>query len=413
MKIIRKYAKKATKHISKVMLIFLLSCVVVSFGFVENNADNLYSYQWGLANNGNFFVDRTVLVNNYSPMYFNKEINDTMFFDSSDAIDYLKTANFKDVSNAYAHKGFDSNWLAGYSYFKAIEPTRTAVIAVIDTGVDINHYELQDSIWENVDEIPNNNIDDDFNGYIDDVNGYNFHDKTNNVFVDPVIDVHGTHAAGIMVAKHNNGGIKGIAYDSHVKIMPLKVLDKNENGYVSSVVSAIYYARDNGAAICNLSLGSYKYEAQIDNAIKNCPDMLFVVSAGNGANFHGYSLDERDVYPAKLNHSNIITVSNVCFDRNIFVSANYGSYVDVFAPGTFILSTTPSNGFAYLTGTSMAAPFVSSVCAMIYSRFPNVPTTSYKNIIIYGATPVEKLLGLSKSSGLLNVYNSLMLASNF
>lgn len=390
----------------------LLICQVVAFGFTEYNMDNLYSYQWGMKNNGNFLVDRTLLAGNYNPFYFVKELNDLMFYDTKEMVDYLRAIGNVSYS-AFSTQGFDTNWEDGYIFFKNTAPQREAIIAVIDTGVDINHFELKDSVWTNKGEIPNNGIDDDNNGYIDDVHGYNFHHKNGNVFTDSTIDVHGTHAAGIMVARHENKGIKGLAYDPYVKIMPLKVLDANENGYVSSVVSAIYYARDNGARICNLSLGSYKYEDSIAHAIKSCPGIVFVVSAGNGANFNGYSLDERDVYPAKLNYSNVITVSNVCFDQDRYVSANYGSYVDVFAPGTFILSTAPTNTFAYLTGTSMAAPFVSAVCAMMYSRFPNVPVVLYKNIIINGATPIVKLLGLSKSSGMLNVYNSLIIASNF
>ncbi|MBP3201736.1 MAG: S8 family serine peptidase [Lachnospiraceae bacterium] len=400
------------KHMSRGLLLIVVLCQFAIFGFVENNADNLYSYQWGLKNNGTFFVDRTVLANDYLPLYFDKSINDQMFFDTKEIVDYLKLIGNTSYV-AYSTEGFDANWESAYAFFKSTTSKRDAVIAVIDTGVDIKHFELSDSVWINTDEIPNNGIDDDNNGYIDDVNGYNFHHKNANVFVDPKIDVHGTHAAGIMVAKHENSGIKGIAYDKNVKVMPLKVLDENENGYVSSVVAAINYARENGATICNLSLGSYKYEESIDRAIKNSPDMVFVVSAGNGANFNGYSLDEKDVYPAKLNYPNVITVSNVSFDANRYVSANYGTYVDVFAPGTFILSTVPGDNFAYLTGTSMAAPFVAATCAMIYSRYPNVPIQLYKSIIINGATPVSSLMGLSKSAGMLNICNALVMASTF
>ena len=412
MQLSNKHAFRATKYISRLLLVVLLLCQVAVFGFNEHDSDNLYSYQWGLKNNGNFMVDRTILANDYLPFYFNKTLNDTIFFESKEIIDYYRTLG-NTMYTAFAVKDIDTHWEEGYNFFKNSPAKRDAIIAIIDTGVDINHYELTDSIWVNSKEIPGNNVDDDKNGYVDDIYGYNFHHKNGMVFTNASIDVHGTHAAGIMVAKHNNNGIKGLAYDENIKIMPLKVLDLKENGYVSSVVSAIYYARDNGAKICNLSLGSYKYEASIDQAIRNCPEMVFVVSAGNGANFNGYSLDEKDVYPAKLNYSNVITVSNVCFDQDRYVSANYGTYVDVFAPGTFILSTTPENNFAYLTGTSMAAPFVSAVCAMIYSRFPDAPIELYKNIIINGATPIYTLLGLSKSSGILNVYNSLIIASNF
>ena len=400
------------RKVSRRLLLLFVFCQIFLLGFVEKDIDNLYSYQWGLKNNGNFIVDRTILANNYIPFYFNKAVNDQIFFDDKSIVDYNKKYANSPFA-AYADEGIDANFEPGYKFFKSVPTRRTAVIAVIDTGVDINHFELKDSIWINDDEIPNNGIDDDNNGYVDDVNGYNFHHKNNNVFMNPEIDIHGTHASGIMVAKHNNAGIKGIAYDPDVKIMPLKVLDENENGYVSSVVEAINYAKANGATICNLSLGTYVYEQGIDEAIQSSPEMVFVVSAGNGINFKGCNLNEKGVFPAKLNYPNVITVSNVCFDKANYISANYGFYVDVFAPGTYILSTAPSNNFAYLTGTSMAAPFVAATCAMIYSRFPNVPMSQYKSIIINGATPVEYLTGLSKSAGMLNILNSLVLASAF
>ena len=402
----------AKKLLGRGLLIVLLLSQFFLFGFTETDKDNLYSYQWGLKNNGNFLVDRAVLANTHIPMYFDKSINDVIFYDNLDMVTYFRSVADSSCT-AYAMMGFDVKWEDAYKFFRVVEPKQDAIIAVIDTGVDIYHYELSDSLWVNDKEIPNNLIDDDLNGYIDDVNGFNFHHKNNKLFLNSSIDLHGTHAAGIMVAKHGNGGIKGLAYDEHVKVMPLKVLDVNENGYVSSVVSAIKYAHDNGAKICNLSLGSYKFEASIDKLIKEYDDMLFVVSAGNGVNFNGYSLDERDVYPAKLEYPNVITVSNACFEQEKYISANYGSYVDIFAPGTFILSTAPEGCYAYLTGTSMAAPFVSATCAMIYSRFPKVPISHYKDIIIKGATPIYSLQGLSKSQGMLNVYNSFMIASGY
>ena len=398
------------KRISSLILISFV--VLLLFGFTEYESDNLYSYQWGLKNNGNFLVDKNLLKINHTPSYFNKMINDTMFYDDKNAITYLKSVGATNNS-LVAKEGIDINWEEGYRYFKNLGNARDVVVAIIDTGIDINHFDLEDSIWVNKAEIPDNGIDDDGNGYIDDVNGYNFNKHNSVVLPEIPTEAHGSHAAGIIAAKHNNGGIRGIAYDNHVKIMPLKVLDSNDSGYMSAVIDAINYAERNGANICNLSLGAYTYDSAIDRAIRDNPDMLFVVSAGNGANFIGYSLDQKDVYPAKLKYDNVITVSNVAFDGERYVSANYGSYVDTFAPGTFILSTTPNNSFAYLTGTSMAAPYVSALAAMIYSRFSHVPISQYKNIIISGSTPIVGLMGLSKSSGIINVYNTLVIASSF
>ena len=178
MQSVNKRALRATKHISRLLLVVLLICQVLTLGFTEYNSDNLYSYQWGLKNNGNFMVDRALLASNHNPFFFVKELNDMMFYDSKEIVDYFKAIGSISF-NAYAEPGFDTNWEDGYIFFKNVSPKREAIIAVIDTGVDINHYELKDSVWTNRDEIPGNGIDDDLNGYVDDIHGYNFHHKIN------------------------------------------------------------------------------------------------------------------------------------------------------------------------------------------------------------------------------------------
>lgn len=401
---------KITKMINRSLFIVLLSFCVLLSGFTEFESDNLYSYQWGLKNKGNFFVDRGVLADDYDIIYHDKSIADALFQDNKAVIDNFKLT-IKNPGIAYANENIDIKWEEGYSFFKSVPSKTETIVAVIDSGVDINHFELKENIWINRDEILGNGIDDDKNGYIDDVYGWNFYDNSNNVYVDKNIDIHGTHAAGTIIAKHHNGGIRGIANDPSIKVMPIKILGENGKGSMNSLITAINYAKANGAKICNISLGAYKYDATLDQVIKENPDMLFVVAAGNGANFIGYSLDEKDVYPAKLGYDNVITVSNVCFDGERYISANYGSPVDIFAPGTFILSTAPDNNFGYFTGTSMAAPFVSATCAMIHSAFSNVPVSMYKSLIINGATKIEKLRGLSKNGGMLNIANTLVLAS--
>lgn len=408
--IIKRLKLPKVRAISSILLslfvVFLLS------GFESYNSDDLYLYQWGLKNNGTFLVDEDALKKNHLPIYFYDSANNSAFFNDEEVIAHFKEKNPNSAA-VFSLKDVDIKWEKGYDLFKSIPSSRDVIIALIDTGVDVTHKDLIDSIWINDKEIANNNIDDDLNGYIDDVFGYNFNGKNGDVMPQSITEAHGTHAAGIMVSKIGDGGIKGIGYDSHIKLMPLKVLDSNENGYMSSVVEAIIYARKHGAKICNISLGTYVYDESIDNVIRNNPDMLFVVSAGNGMNFVGYSLDDRDVYPAKLNYSNVITVSNISFNGERYVSANYGSYVDLFAPGTYILSTAPFNNYAYLTGTSMSSPFVTATAAMLYSRFPNVTPQSIKQIINDSATPMPGVYGLCKSNGMLNVYNAMLLASTY
>ncbi|MBR1453525.1 MAG: S8 family serine peptidase, partial [Lachnospiraceae bacterium] len=216
--------------VSKILLASFV--VLFIFGFTEYDPDNLYSYQWGLKNNGNFMVGNAFLRNNHKASYFDKTTNDTRFFDRRDIVDYLISHGLAQDSMK-AMENFDIKWDMGYEFFKSIVGGRKSIIALIDTGVDITHFELIDSIWINENEIRDNGVDDDRNGYIDDVCGYNFNGKNNNVMPENQSEVHGTHAAGIMVAKHNNMGTKGIAFDENIKLMPLKVLDSNENGYMS------------------------------------------------------------------------------------------------------------------------------------------------------------------------------------
>lgn len=189
-------------------------------------------------------------------------------------------------------------------------------MAVIDTGVDISHPDLQGSIWVNEDEIPGDGIDNDGNGFVDDVNGWNFYSNTNQVYEGPE-DVHGTHAAGTIAASKDNGGIVGIADNNYVKIMPVKALGGEEGkGSPDNVIAAIKYAEANGAQICNLSFGSQNCTEEFKAAIRDS-GMLFIVAAGNGDdNAIGYNIDASPIYPASLPFDNVITVANLMFDGN-------------------------------------------------------------------------------------------------
>lgn len=398
----------------KMMSIFVLVCFIFvcnfCVGFLWLSSNDYYRYQWALKNNGNYIVDKGILADNHSVMYFDKNIVDRDFYFDTNVVSAMKNEKY-DPGKSYAVNDFDIRWEAGYSIFKSVLNKRDTIVAIIDTGIDINHQELKENIWINSGEIPGNGIDDDNNGYVDDIHGYNFIDDNGIVFDNNLSDIHGTHAAGTMIAKHNGNGINGIAYDPHIKVMSLKILDSNGKGYMSNLIKAVNYAYMMGARICNISLGAYSYDESLDIVIKSYPDMLFVVAAGNGANYIGYSLDTKDVYPAKFQYDNVISVANACFDETRYVSSNYGTPVTIFAPGSYILSTVPDNNYGFLTGTSMAAPFVAATCAMIYSAYPNVPISMYKNILIMGAEKHSEFLSMCKSDGFLNIGNVMLLAS--
>lgn len=300
-------------------------------------------------------------------------------------------------------EGIDMNIVPAWKKYDAKSGKRQVIVALIDTGVDITHPELSGSIWTNTGEIPGDGIDNDGNGYIDDVYGWNFYDNNAQVFTG-VDDNHGTHSAGTIAAARNGIGTVGICDPAYVKIMVIKTLGTSSGvGTVSNVVKAIRYAQVNGASICNLSFGTMKYSEELYQAIKDS-EMLFIVAAGNGdASGNGYSIDEQPMYPASFELDNIISVANLRFDGQLDRASNYGvRSVDLAAPGNYILSTITGNDYAYMSGTSMAAPMVTGTAAMLYSCDASLSLMDVRNRILQSARPLESLSGKVATGGMLD-----------
>lgn len=211
------------------------------------------------------------------------------------------------------------------------------VIAVIDTGIASNHLDLKDSIWTNSKEIPGNQKDDDGNGYIDDVSGWNFFGNNNQIYSELDGDLHGTVIGGIIAASNNNEtGISGIA--PNVKLMPLKFIGP-ETGAVSDIIKAIAYAENKGVKIANLSIEMEEYSQALKDAI-DASSMLFITAAGNG----GYNNDSYPAYPSSYDSPNIVSVTSVTNEGQLSAIGNYGfKSVDVAAPGDAIVTTIPTN----------------------------------------------------------------------
>ena len=300
-------------------------------------------------------------------------------------------------------EGIDMNIVPAWKKYDAKSGKRQVIVALIDTGVDITHPELSGSIWTNTGEIPGDGIDNDGNGYIDDVYGWNFYDNNAQVFTG-TDDNHGTHSAGTIAAARNGVGTVGICDPAYVKIMVIKTLGTSSGvGTVSNVVKAIRYAQANGASICNLSFGTMKYSEELYQAIKDS-GMLFIVAAGNGdASGNGYSIDEQPMYPASFELDNIISVANLRFDGQLDRASNYGvRSVDLAAPGNYILSTITGNDYAYMSGTSMAAPMVTGTAAMLYSCDASLSLMDVRNRILQSARPLESLSGKVVTGGMLD-----------
>ncbi len=371
-----------------------------------SSSDYHARYQWALRNDGE--VQYLEVVNKFrdsNPKLANRIDLSNMLgipapVEGPDAYE-LETTNAK--------PGIDINIQPAWELHDAsTKEHRQVIVAVIDTGVDINHPELKDGIWVNEDEISGDGIDNDGNGYIDDVNGWNFFNNTNQVYVGQEDD-HGTHAAGTIIAARGNGGIAGIADQRYIKVMPLKALGTMDGlGEENAVIEAIRYAEANGASICNLSFGTTDYYPRLEQVMRESK-MLFVTSAGNGdIKGEGINIDvSGNDYPSSFHLPNVISVGNLMFDGNLAKSSNYGANtVNIAAPGTYIVSTIP-NGFGYMTGTSMAAPMVSAVAAMVYSCRTDLKLSDIKTALLQSAHRLEGLEGKVSSGGMLDAYGAL------
>ncbi|MBW4610599.1 MAG: S8 family serine peptidase [Hassallia sp. WJT32-NPBG1] len=258
-------------------------------------------------------------------------------------------------------------WAKGYT-------GEGVVVAVVDTGVDRNHDDLKDNIWTNSKEIADNGKDDDGNGYVDDVYGWNFNGSDNNT-----LDVagHGTHVSGTIAGENNNFGVTGIAYDA--KIMPVKVLDDSGSGSYDAIAQGIRYAADNGANVINLSLGGDYPNSGLESALKyaSSKGAIVVMAAGNESGL-------QPGYPARYANETGIAVGAVDKNNQLANFSNLAGFQPltyVTAPGVDVYSTLPGNKYANYSGTSMATPHVAGVVALMLSANPNLTDAQVRQIL--------------------------------
>jgi subtilisin family serine protease len=425
--------------------------------------------------------------------------------------------------NAWQHADIKSENFPGMSVRKVYDELlqnnegKTVIVAVIDTGIDTKHEDLSRSIWVNEDEVPDNNIDDDGNGYVDDVHGWNFlGDSTGdqyelirllkketdfenkdlaikkyaemiskevkndslplieknlasdlyyyendvkqakqlgynarttgddpdefsqqfygdgNVMPKSNDELHGTHVAGIIAAVRNNSlGMDGVS--STAKIMCLRAVPNEGDEYDKDVALSIIYAADNGAQIINMSFGKdfSPHSDKVREAVvyAETKGVLLVNAAGND----GANIDEIFSYPNDNFQnepevsSNFITTGAIGPVKNSLMIApfsNYGKYnLDLFAPGAVIYAPVPNNQYEALSGTSMAAPSVSGVAALILSYYPKLSPKAVRKVLMESVVKIDYELELgydrtqttmdaiSKTGGVVNAYNALLYTS--
>ena len=273
------------------------------------------------------------------------------------------------------------------------------VVAVLDSGLELNHPDLQPNLWVNAAEIASNHIDDDADGFVDNVNGWNFYNETNTLTDS---NGHGTHCAGIIGATGNNSiGVSGIV--PLVKLMPLVVMNSNGEVVTSDAVAAMNHAVAKRALVTSNSYGgtlSTKTEkAAIDAALAQ--GILVVCAAGN--DYPAKNIDSARLYPAAYSSANIISVAATTDVDTRAVFSNYGSVnVDLGAPGVGILSTVTGAQYGYESGTSMACPLVAGACVLVKAAHPMLTWSEIKSAILNSVDPVPALKGLVKTGGRLN-----------
>ena len=257
----------------------------------------------------------------------------------------------------------------------------SVVVAVIDTGVDYTHEDLKDNIWVNTKEIPGNGIDDDGNGCIDDVYGVDLETGRDSGMDD---NGHGTHVAGIIAAANNHIGVVGLAYN--VKLMPIKAGMASGFFNQSQIAKGILYAYNNGADVINMSFGGSASTIAVQDALETAYTRCVLVAAAGNDGMPNEGLLARPTYPAALSYVMGVMSVDIRGVESGFTNYDVKKYnsveYEVYAPGSQILSTIPGNRYATWSGTSMAAPYVSAMAALLRSAYPD--TNTYPTKFIYG-----------------------------
>ncbi|MBT6852377.1 MAG: tandem-95 repeat protein, partial [Opitutae bacterium] len=303
----------------------------------------------------------------------------------------------------------DPNWKDQWALPK-IEATKawqitkgaaTVVVAVIDTGIDYNHPDLQGNIWKNPGEIANNGKDDDGNGFIDDVYGWDFCNKDN----DPMDgNRHGTHVAGTIAAATNNGKqVAGVAWQA--KLVGVKFLSDRGSGSTADAIDSIAYCAAMNFPISNNSWGGGGYSKALKEVIGKAGDKghLFCAAAGNS----GTNNDQRPHYPSNYDCPSIISVAaSDSSDKLAYFSCYGKTTVDLAAPGVNILNLVPNGGTARLSGTSMATPHVAGAAALVLSQNPSAGHQELKKILIDTVDPIDAFAGKMVAGGRLNLFKA-------
>jgi subtilisin family serine protease len=313
----------------------------------------------------------------------------------------LKNIGQADRKGQLGIAGMDINVLPVWEM--GITGRKEILVAVVDTGIDFTHPDLVRNIFINQKEVANGK-DDDGNGFVDDLQGWNFREKNNR----PLDGFgHGSHVAGIIGANGNDGiGMSGVAWN--VTLLPIRALDNKGNGKVSHTVEAINYARKMKANIINLSLGTLDNSLAFKEAIENAgkEGILVLISAGNEGNDN----DKKPYYPSSFALENTLTVAALDNRGTLIDWSNFGvKTVQLAAPGVWIYSAVHNGNYIYAAGTSMAAPHVAGAAALLMSAHAEWDYREIIRRLLLSCEPNATLQNKVTCGGHLNILRALTL----
>ena len=287
--------------------------------------------------------------------------------------------------------------------------TGGTVVAVLDTGIDYNHQDLAANMWRNPGEIPANSIDDDGNGYVDDVYGWDFYNDDANPYDD---NGHGTRCAGSVAAVGENGvGVVGVTW--RAKLMAVKFVSASGDADILDAIESVAYVtafRTNGIPVrtANASWHYDEFPQDLYDAMAAAGDagvLCLAAAANDGVDIEGFD----DYYPANFDLDSVIAVANSKKDDALYSSSNYGTNrVDLAAPGYDILTTAPGNAYASATGTSRSAPYVTGTAALLWDALPGLTVSEVRAAILGGVDAVPALQDKVATGGRLNVHKALL-----
>lgn len=332
------------------------------------------------------------------------EIGEIQFLEPDFEIQILQTKERAFNQAQWAHQLIQSE-----QAWKKSNGSPDLVVAVVDSGIDYQHVDLKSIIWKNNQEIMNG-LDDDKNGYIDDVRGWNFVEKNN----DPKTTVnsnHGTHVAGIIGSQGvTSSSIKGET--KNVRLLPLRFISEAGTGSTSNAIRAIDYAIQKKVFAINNSWGSFNRSEALSQAIVRAEKagILFLAAAGND----GFNISQQPFYPASFPHSNIISVAATQANDQLTSFSNYSQEsVDVAAPGSQILSTVTGNRYMKMSGTSMATPFVAGLAVLVKAANQKLNFSEIKSIIKFTVDQKVGLQNQIESKGRINAKKAVDLALQY